>query len=156
MGVGYGIVEVFEEGVIFFRAIVGGEAEGFDAFDEDLFGVGLGLDEVDGLSDEILEGHGAWVGGLGAAHELGLNVRRDDLYNLDVGGAELVTEGLGPGMDGGFGGAVGRGDGHGNKGEAGGFGEDGGAGLLEKLWEQRSGEAHGAEEVGSDDGLGVG
>ena len=156
MGVGYGIVEGFEEGVIFFRAIVGGEAEGFDAFDEDLFGVGLGLDEVDGLGDEVFEGHGAGVGCLGRAHEFGLDVGRDDLDDLDVGSAELVAEGLGPGVDGGLGGAVGGGGGHGDEGEAGGFGEDGGAGLLEKLWEQLSGEAHGAEEVGSDDGLGVG
>ena len=116
----------------------------------------MGLDEVDGFVEEFLEGHGAGVGGLGTAHELGLDVRRDDFEDLNVGGFELVAEGLAPGVDGGLGGVVGRGDGHGDEGQAGGDGEDGGVGLLLKLWEQGRGKADGAEEVGGDDGLGVG
>jgi hypothetical protein len=59
-------------------------------------------------------------------------------------------------VDGGLSGAVGGGDGHGDKAEAGGFGEDGRAGLLAELGEQSGGEANGAEEIGGDGGLGVG
>ena len=59
-------------------------------------------------------------------------------------------------MDGGLGGAVGGGDGHGDEGQARGDGHDGGVGLLLELGEQGRGEADGAEEVGGDDGFGVG
>jgi hypothetical protein len=50
---GHGIVELFEEGGVFFRAVLFGEAERLDAFDEDLGGVGLSFDEVDGLTDVV-------------------------------------------------------------------------------------------------------
>jgi DNA-binding HxlR family transcriptional regulator len=59
-------------------------------------------------------------------------------------------------VNGGLGGAVGGGEGQRDEGEAGGDGDDGGVGLLKEVREQRGGEADGAEEVGSDDGLGVG
>ena len=156
MGSHHGVVELLEEGVVFFGAAVLGEAEGFDAVDEDLGGVGLGFDDVDDLGDVVLERHGAWVGGLVAAHELGLDVGRGEFDDFDVGGSELVAEGLAPGVDGGLGGAVGGGDGHGDEGEAGGDGHDGGVGLFLELGQQGGGEADGAEEVGGDDGLGVG
>lgn len=116
----------------------------------------MGFDEVDDLVEEFFEGHGARVGGLCAAHELGLDVGWDDLDDLNVGGLELVAEGLAPGVDGGFGGVVGGDDCHGDEGEAGGDGEDGGVVLFLKLGKQGGGEADGAEEVGGDGGLGVG
>ena len=156
VGVVHGVVEGLEEGFVFFGAVVGGVAQGFYALGEDLGGFGLGLDEVDGFGDEVFEGHGSGVGGLGAAHEFGLDVGWDDFDDFDVGGAKLVAEGLAPGVDGGLGGAVGGGEGHGDEAEAGGFGEDGGVGLLEELGEQGSGEADGAEEVGGDGCFGVG
>ncbi len=106
MGVAHGFVEGLEEGLVLFGTVVGGVAEGFYALGEDLGGFGLGLDEIDGLGDEVFEGHGAWVGCLGTAHELGLDVGWDDLDDFDVGGAELVAEGLAPGVDGGLGGVI--------------------------------------------------
>jgi len=54
-----------------------------------------------------------------------------------------------------LGGAVSRGECERNKGEAGGYGHDGGVGLLLEMREQRGGEPDWAEEVGGDDGLGV-
>ena len=59
-------------------------------------------------------------------------------------------------MDGGLGGAVSGSEGQRSKGEAGGDGHDGGAGLLLKMWEQRGGETDGAEKVGGDGGFGIG
>ena len=44
-----GVVELLEEGVVFFFAVLFGEAEGFDSFDEDFGGVGLGFDNLDDL-----------------------------------------------------------------------------------------------------------
>ena len=38
------VVELLEEGVVFLLTIGGGEAEGFDALDENLVDAGLGLD----------------------------------------------------------------------------------------------------------------
>ena len=73
----HGVVELLEEGVVFFLAVGCGEAEGFDALDKDFGGVGLGFDDVDDLVEVVLEGHGARVGGLLAAHEFGLDVGRD-------------------------------------------------------------------------------
>ena len=58
-------------------------------------------------------------------------------------------------MDGGLGCVVGGGYGHGDEGEAGGDGHDGGVGLLEEVRQQRGGEADGTEEIGGDGGLGV-
>ncbi len=116
----------------------------------------MGFDEVDDFVEEVLEGHGAGVGGLCAAHELGLDVGWGEFDDFDVGRFELIAEGLAPGVDGGLGGAVGGGEGQGDEGQAGGDGHDGGVGLLLELREQGGGEADGAEEVGGDDGLGVG
>jgi hypothetical protein len=152
----HGVVELLEEGVVFFFAVLFGEAEGLDAFDEDFGGVGLGFEDLDGLGEVVVEGHGARVGGLGAAHEFGLDVGRDEFDDFDVGGLELVAQGLGVGVDGGLGGVVGGGDGHGEEGEAGRDGHDGGVGLFEEVRQKRGGEADGAEEVGGDDGVGVG
>jgi len=81
----HGVVELLEEGVVFFVAFGGGEAEGLDAFDVDFGGVGLGFDDLDGLGDVVLERHGAWVDGLAAAHELGLDVGWGEFDDLDVG-----------------------------------------------------------------------
>ena len=39
-------LKCLEEGFVFFLTVGGGEAEGFDALDEDLGGVGLGFDDV--------------------------------------------------------------------------------------------------------------
>ena len=83
---------MFEEGVVFFFAVRGCEAEWFDSFDEDVGGVGLGFDDVDDFVEEVFERHGAWVGGLLAAHQLGLDVRWDELDDFDVGGLKLVAE----------------------------------------------------------------
>ena len=152
----HGVVELLEEGVVFFLAVGCGEAERFDALDEDFGGVGLGLEDFDHFGDEVFEGHGAGVGGLGAAHESGLDVRRDEFEDFDAGGLELVAQGLGIGVDGGLGGVVGGSDGHGYEGEAGGDHDDGGVGLLQEVRQQGGGEADGAEEVGGDGGLGVG
>ena len=76
MGSHHCVVELLVEGVVFFFSVGGGEAEGFDAFDENFSGVGLRLDDVDGFGEVVLERHGAWVGGLLAAHEFGLDVGR--------------------------------------------------------------------------------
>jgi len=58
---GHGVVELFEEGGVFFRAVLFGEAEGLDAFDEDLCRVGLSFDEVDGFVEVVGEWHGAGI-----------------------------------------------------------------------------------------------
>jgi len=76
VGSHHGVVELFEEGVVLLLAVGGGEAERFDAFDEDFGGVGLGFDDVDDLVEVVLEGHGAWIGRLAWAHELGLDIGR--------------------------------------------------------------------------------
>jgi len=81
----HGIVELLEEGVVTFLAIGGAEAERFDAFDEDLGGVGLCLDDLDDFVEVVLERHGAWVGCLLAAHEFGLDVGRSEFDDLDIG-----------------------------------------------------------------------
>ena len=78
--------------------------------------LGWVLMSFDGLGDKVFEGHGAWVGGLLAAHEFGLDVGWDDFDDFNVGCAELVAEGLAPGVDRGLGGAVGGGEGHGDEG----------------------------------------
>jgi len=75
---------------------------------------------------------------------------------LYFGVLELITERLCPGVDGGFGGVVCGRHRHGNEGEAGGDGEDGGVGLLFQVREQGRGETDGAEEIGGDGGLHVG
>ena len=77
VGMVHGVVEGLEEGVVLFFAVEFGEAEGFDAFDEDFGGGRLSFDEIDDLVEELLQGHGAGISGLSAAHELGLNVGRD-------------------------------------------------------------------------------
>jgi len=82
---GHGVVELGEEGFVFFLAVCGGEAKGFDAFDEDFGGAGLGLEKFDGLGEIVGERHGAWVRGLVAAHEFGLDVGRGEFDDLDVG-----------------------------------------------------------------------
>lgn len=156
MWVVHSVVELVEEGGVFFGAGGFGEAKGFDALDEDFGGIGLGFEDLDDLGDEVFERHGARVGGLRGAHQFSLNVGWGDLDDLDVGGFELVAEGLAPGVDGCFGGAVGGSDGHWGEGEAGADGEDGCAGLLLELRKQRGGETDGAEEVGGDGGFGVG
>jgi hypothetical protein len=151
----HSVVELLEEGVVFFLTVGGGEAEGLDALDEDFGGVGLGFDDVDDLFEIVLERHSAWVGGLLAAHQLGLDVGRGEFYDLDVGGFELVAEGFAPRVDGGLGGAVGWGEGQRDEAEAGGDGHDGSVGLLVELREQGGGKADRAQEVGGDDGFGV-
>ena len=111
MGSHHGVVELFEEGVVLLLAVGGGEAEGFDAFDEDFGGVGLGLDDVDDFVEVVLEGHGTWVCGLAGTHKLGLDVGRGEFDDFDVGGLELEAQGLAPGVDGGLGGAIGGSEG---------------------------------------------
>jgi hypothetical protein len=74
----HGVVELLEEAVVLFFAVLFGEAKGVDAFDEDFGGVGLSLDNFDDFAEEVLEGHGARVGGLAAAHEFGLDVGWDE------------------------------------------------------------------------------
>ncbi len=64
----HGVVELLEEGVVLFLAVGGGEAQGFDKFDEDFGDVGLGGEDLDGFGEVVLERHGAWGGGLLAAH----------------------------------------------------------------------------------------
>ena len=152
----HGVVELIKECRVFFCTAVFGGAERFDALDENFGGFGLGLDYFEDLVDVVVERHGTGVGGLGAAHEFSLDVRRGKFDDFDVGGFELVAEGLAPGVNGGLCGAVSGGDGQGNEGQAGSDGHDGGVGLLLELGEQGRGEADGAEEVGGDDGFGVG
>jgi hypothetical protein len=152
----HSVVELVEEGGVFFGAVLFSEAEGMDALDEDFGGVGLGFDDLDGLVEVVLERHRARVGGLLATHEFGLDVGRDDFEDFDVGGFELVAQCLAVGVDGRLGCAVGGRHRHRDEGETGGDGEDGGVGLLLELREQRGGEADGAEQVGGDDGFGVG
>jgi hypothetical protein len=77
VGLGHGVVELLEEGFVFFRTVLFGEAEGLYAFYEDFGDVGLGFDGFDDFGEEFFEGHGARVGGLGAAHEFGLDVGWD-------------------------------------------------------------------------------
>src|SRR5277367_2885482 len=59
-------------------------------------------------------------------------------------------------MDGGLGGAIGGSEGQGDEAEAGGNGHDSGVWLFPEVRQQRGGEADRAEEIGGDDGLGVG
>jgi hypothetical protein len=152
----HGVVELFEEGVVFFFAVGGGEAEGFDAFDEDLGGVGLRLDDFDDFVEVVLQRHGSRVGGLGTAHEFGLDVGGNKFDDLDVSGSELVAQRLAVGVDGGFSGVVGGGEGHRGEREAGRDGHDRGVGLLQKVRQQGAGEADGTEEVGVNGGFCVG
>lgn len=70
----HGVVELLKEGVVFFVAFGGGEAQWFDAFYEYFGGFGLGFDDVDDFVDEVLERHRAWVGCLAGTHEFGLDV----------------------------------------------------------------------------------
>jgi hypothetical protein len=86
------VVELLVEGVVFFFSVGGGEAKGFDSFDENFGGVGLGFNDFDGFGEIVLEGHGARVGGLLAAHEFGLYVGWDQLDDFDVCGFKLITE----------------------------------------------------------------
>jgi hypothetical protein len=58
---GHGVVELVEERGVSLRAVLFGEAEGLYAFDEDLDGVGLGFEKVDGLVEIVGEGHGAGI-----------------------------------------------------------------------------------------------
>ena len=88
----HGVVELLEEGGIFFLVVGGGEAKGFDALDENFGGAGLRFDDLDNLIEEVLKGHGARVGGLLAAHEFGLDVGWDQLDDFDVCGFELIAE----------------------------------------------------------------
>jgi len=141
--------EFIERGLAFF----GGEAEGVDALDEDFFGVGLGAEDLHDFGDEVGEGHGTGVLQLVGPLELGLDVWRDEFEDFDSGFAELIAEGLGPGMDGGFGGAISGGHGERHEGEAGGDGDDGGVGLLFEVRQQSGGEAQRREEVSGDDVL---
>jgi hypothetical protein len=53
---GHGVLELVEECGVFFRAVLLGEAEGLDAFDEDFGDVGLGFEDVDGLVEIVGEG----------------------------------------------------------------------------------------------------
>ena len=57
----HGVVELLEEGVVFFLAVGCGEAERLDAFYKDFRGVGLSLDDFDDFGEEVFEGHGARV-----------------------------------------------------------------------------------------------
>ena len=147
----HAVVEGREEFVPGGLAFFGGESKRADPLDEEFSGVGLGAEDLHDFGDEVGEGHGAGVGGLALALELGLHVGRDELEDFDFGFAELIAERLGPGMDGGFGGAIGGSGGHRHEGEAGGDGDDGGARLPFKVRQQRGGEAEGREEVGGDD-----
>jgi len=88
----HGVVELLEEGGVFFFAVGGGKSQRLDAFDEDFGGVGLSLDDLDNLVEEILEWHGARIAGLAAPHEFGLDVGRHEFDDFDVGGFELVAE----------------------------------------------------------------
>ena len=72
-----------------------GEAERFDALDENFGGVGLSFDDFDHLDEEVLERHGARVGGLGAAHQFGLDVGWDEFEYFYMCGLELVAQGRG-------------------------------------------------------------
>ena len=74
----HGVVELFEECVVYFLSILFGETKRLDAFDEDFGCVGLGPDEFDSLGEVVFERHGAGVGSLLAAHQFGLDVRWDE------------------------------------------------------------------------------
>ena len=152
----HGVVKLFEEGVVFFLAVLFGETKRFDAFDQDFGCVGLGPHEFDRLGQVVFERHGARVGSLPAAHEFGLDVWWDQFEDFHVGGLELVTQGLAVGVDGSFGGVVGGCHRHGDKSKAGRDGNDSGVRLLQELRQQGRCKAHGAEEIGGDDGLSVG
>ena len=88
----HSVVELLEEDAVLFFTVGGGEAEGLDALDEDFGGGRLSFDDLDDLAEEIFEGHGAWVTGLAAAHEFGLDVGRSEFDDFDVGRLELVAE----------------------------------------------------------------
>ena len=152
----HGVVELFEEGVVFFLSILFGETKRLDAFDENFGCVGLGPDEFNGFGEVVFERHGAGVGGLLAAHQFRLDIRRDQFEDFHVGGFELVTQGLAVGVDGSLGGVVGGCERHGDKSKAGGDSNDSGVRLLHQLRQQGRCKANGAEEVGGDGGLGVG
>ena len=63
------------------------------------------------------------------AGEFGLDVGWSEFEDFDVAVAELIAEGLRPGVDGGFCGAVGREWGERKEGQTRGDGHDGGFGL---------------------------
>ena len=67
------------------------------------------------------------------ARELGPDVGRGELDDLDLGLAELVAQGLGVGVERGLRGAVGREEGHRDVGEAGCNGHDRCVGLPDQV-----------------------
>jgi hypothetical protein len=156
MGTVHCVVELFEEGVVFFLSILFAETKRLNAFDEDFGCVGLGPDEFYGFGEVVFERHGAGVGSLLATHQFRLNIRRNEFEDFHVGGFELVAQGLAVGVDGSLGGVVGGCHRHGDKSKAGRDGKDSGIRLLHELRQQGRCKANGAEEVGGDGGLGVG
>ena len=122
------VVESVEDGAVI--AVLGGVAQGINSLYADLGRGGLGLEDFDGFGEEVFEGHGARVGVLGFAHQLGLDVGRDQLEDLDFCVFELITERLRPGVDRGLGGAVGGRECERDKSQSGGDSDDGRSGAA--------------------------
>jgi hypothetical protein len=149
----HGAIQVIEELVVGSLTFFLGETERFDALDENFFGVGLGFEDLHDFSNEVGEGHSAGIPVLLLAHQLSLDVRRNELEDLDAGVTELIAEGLRPGMDSGFGGAVGGRHSERQKGQARADGHNGGVRLLLEVGKQGGGEVEGREEIDFDDGV---
>ena len=148
---GAGGVQPIEDGVEFAAFL--GEAEAFDVLDANLRRGGLGFEDLHDFGKEGVERHGAGI--VGAVHQVGGDVGRNELEDFDLCGAELMAERERVRVDGGLGGAVsGRLD-QGQEGQTGGDVHDGSAGPALKMGQQGRGEADGAEEIGGDGGLGV-
>lgn len=132
----------------------GCEPQGFDVFDTDFVRSRLLLEDLHDLCEKLPERHGPRI--VGAIHQVGLHVGRDQFEDFDRGGAKLISEGKRVRVDGGLGGAIRGRERKRQKCQAGGDVENRRARLLFEVWQERRREADGAKKVGGDNGFGIG
>jgi hypothetical protein len=125
----------------------------FDVFNTDFGGRRLRLEDFHDFSDELAERHSAGI--VGAIHQMGLHVWRNEFEDFNRSPAELTAKRKRVGMDGGLSGAISGRDGHWQEGQAGGDVDDGCTRLLEQMRQKSRSKADGPEQIGGDDGFGV-
>ena len=88
----HGVIELREEVFVLFLALFRCEAQWVDAFNTDLFHVGLAFQDRHGFVEEFVQRHRPWIVRLLIAHQRGLHVRRDEFDHFHLCLLELVTE----------------------------------------------------------------